>query len=72
MIVLDTAGQYLQKTAKYTADVESRYTAVFRQCLLDWTEITFAAKDTVYQGLVLAILIYGAEYRYLTEKLPNR
>jgi len=42
-----------------------------RQCLFASTNIMLKRKKSVYEGLILVILLYGAEH-WLTEKLFNR
>lgn len=71
-------GSILTRDCKDTADVESRINAAshafgaLRQCLFTATEISFPVKKMVYEGLIVAILLYGAEYWCLTETLFNK
>jgi hypothetical protein len=68
-------GSILSRICKDDADVTARIEAAshafgaLRQCLFTATNISFAAKKIVYEGLILSILLYGAETWCLTEKL---
>ena len=63
----------LTSDCRYTLDVESRIKAAsnafgaLRNCLFTSTSISFMAKKSVYEGLILAILLYGSEHLCLTE-----
>ena len=71
-------GSLLTRDCKDTADVEARINAAshafgaLRQCLFTSTNISFPAKKMVYEGLILAILLYGSETWCLTEILFNK
>ena len=71
-------GSVLTRDCKDNADVEARINSAshafgsLRKCLFTSTKISFDVKKTVYEGLILAILLYGAEHWCLTEKLFSR
>ena len=71
-------GSVLTTDCKDNADVEARINSAsqafgsLRKCLFTSTKISFNVKKTVYEGLILAILLYGAGHWCLTEKLFSR
>ena len=68
-------GSLLSTDCRDSADVESRIKTAgnafgaLRKSIFASTEISLEAKKFVYEGLVLPILLYGAETWCLTEKL---
>ena len=68
-------GSLLTRDCKDTVEVVSRINAAshafgaLRQCIFTSTNISFPAKKMVYEGLILAILLYGLETWCLTEFL---
>ena len=71
-------GSILTRDCRDDADVEARIDAAshafgaLRLCLFSSTNVTYPAKKVVYEGLILAILLYGSECWSLTEKLFNK
>lgn len=71
-------GSVLTRDCSDSQDVDARIKAAgnafgeLRRCLFTSTRVSHAAKNIVYTGLILAILLYGAESWCLTEKLYNR
>ena len=71
-------GSLLTRDCRDDADVEARINAAshafgaLRQCLFSSSNISYPAKKVVYEGLILSILLYGAESWCLTEKLFNK
>ena len=71
-------GSIVTRDCTDDADVENRIDkagAAFgslRKSLFSSTSVTYKAKRMVYIGLILTILMYGAEVWCLTEKLYNR
>ena len=71
-------GSVLTTDCSDAADVEARISSAsrafgsIRECLFSSIRITFDVKKSVYEGFILAILLYGAEHWCLTEKLLNR
>ena len=70
-------GRILTRGCTDDEDVEARIEKAggafgsLRKSLFANASITFQAKKAVYEGLVLSILLYGAESWCLTEKLFN-
>ena len=68
-------GTILTRNCRDDEDVKSRIKAAgnsfgaLRKCLFSNPSISFSAKSTVYEGLVLSILLYGSEGWCLTEEL---
>ena len=66
-------GSMLSRDCKDILDVDSRIKAAssafgaLRNCLFTSTNVSFAAKRSVYEGLILFILLYGSEHWCLTE-----
>ena len=71
-------GTILTRNCTDAADVKSRIESAgkafgaLRKCLFANANVSFAAKNTVYNGLILAILLYGSESWCLTEKLYDQ
>ena len=71
-------GSMLSRDCKDDADVTARITAAgnafgaLRASLFTSVSICFSAKRLVYNGLILPILLYGADSWCLTEKLFNK
>ena len=61
-------GSYLTRDCSEAVDVDSRINSASRafgrlkQCLFSSTNISYRAKKIVYEGLILAILLYSAEH----------
>ena len=70
-------GSILTRNCKDEEDIKSRIQAAgnsfgaLRKCLFTNQSISFPAKRTVYEGLILSILLYGSESWCLTEELLN-
>ena len=70
-------GSFLTRDCKDDSDVLARINSAGgafgaeRKALFSNSEIKFAAKKVVYEGLILKILLYGSESWCLTEKLLN-
>ena len=68
-------GTILTRNCRDEEDVKSRIQAAgnsfgaLRKCLFSNSSISFSAKRTVYEGLILSILLYGSECWCLTEEL---
>ena len=68
-------GSYVARNGSDSHDVESRIASAGKAfgalsaCLFKSTHVTREAKRRVYEGLVLAILLYGSECWVLTETL---
>ena len=68
-------GSILARDCRDTADVNNRIQVAgnafgaLRACLFSSTKVSFEAKKAVYEGLVLAILLYGADSWCLTEEM---
>ena len=68
-------GSILSRDCTDILDVEARILkagqafGALRKCLFSSTQITYAAKNQVYCGLILSILLYASESWCLTEKL---
>lgn len=71
-------GTIITRDCSDTADVENRVKVAgnafgaLRKCVFSSTQISLEAKKAVYEGLVLPILLYGAESWCLTERLFNQ
>ena len=71
-------GSIVSSDCTDEADVDNRIEkagaafGALRKPLFSSTSVTYKAKRMVYVGLILAILLYGAEAWCLTEKLYNR
>ena len=71
-------GSMLTRDCRDDADVERRIEAAsgafgaLRKCIFSSTKLTFIAKRTAYNVLILSILLYGCESWCLTEKLYNK
>ena len=72
-----TWGAFFTRDCKDDSDVLARINSAGgafgaeRKALFSNSEIKFAAKKVVYEGLILKILLYGSESWCLTEKLLN-
>ena len=68
-------GSMLSRDCSDELDVKARVEkagnafGALRRCLFSSTQVTHEAKKMVYEGLILPILLYGAECWCLTEKL---
>ena len=70
-------GKILTRNCKDDADVVNRICkagnafGALRNCVLANSHISLAVKRSVYEGLVLPILLYGSETWCLTEEVFN-
>ena len=68
-------GSFLTRECNDNVDVDARINLAsrafgkLRKCLFASTSISYKAKKFVYECLILAILLYGAEHWCLTESL---
>jgi len=71
-------GSWLTTDCKDALDVDARVTSALKafnalgRCVFRSKSVNVAAKRVVYNGLVLAILLYGSESWSMTEVLMNR
>jgi len=71
-------GSYMSRFGNDSIDVDSRVTSAgkafgaLRGCLFSSTHINMAAKRSVYESLILNILLYGAESWSVTEIMRQR
>ena len=71
-------GRYMARNGSDATDVDSRIEAAgkafgaLRSCVFTSTHINLAAKRVVYEVLILAILLYGAESWSVTEVMRRR
>jgi hypothetical protein len=68
-------GSYATRAGTDLRDVEERISmasqafGALKHCLFRRADVTTEVKRSVYCGLILAILLFGAEHRCLTAKM---